>query len=94
MLSMNPSALDLLSKNLDKVHWPHLSINPSAVNILSHNIDKINMFNLLHNPNIFEIDYTAIRTRMNVYSEELMMHALHPSRIQKMIDNGYDIDDF
>jgi len=61
--------------------------------LLSQNINKLSIKNLLKNPNIFEIDYIAIKTRMNIYSEELLMRALHPSRIQKMIDNGCNIED-
>ena len=59
-----------------------------------NNQDKIDTLSIFKNPNIFEIDYIAIQTRMNIYSEELLIRALHPSRIQKMIDSGYDIDDF
>jgi len=57
------------------------------------NKDKIDEFTIFSNPNIFELDYSSIKTRMNLYSEELIMHTLHPSRIQKMIESGYDIDD-
>ena len=92
-LSYNMNAIDLLSKNIDKIYWNLLSSNPSANDLLSQNIDKIDPLSIFKNLNIFEIDYTAIKSRINIYSEELLMRALHPSRIQKMIDSGCDIDD-
>jgi len=92
-LSANSSAIDLLTKNQDKIKWTFLSKNPAAIDLLMNNKSKINKLSIFNNPNIFELDYSAIKKRMNIYSEELMMHALHPSRIQKMIDNGYEPDD-
>ena len=44
------------------------------------------------NPIIF--DYKAIsKYKMDIIKEELMMKALHPSRIEKLIEMGLDIDD-
>ena len=47
------------------------------------------------NPNIFEphYDYLKIKKRTHIYAEELFMKTLHPSRIQKLLDMGVDIDD-
>jgi hydroxymethylpyrimidine pyrophosphatase-like HAD family hydrolase len=40
-LSSNPSAIDILERNQDKINWKNLSSNPSAIHILEQNIDKV-----------------------------------------------------
>jgi hypothetical protein len=34
LLSAKPDAIDILSKNLDKINWAILSLNPAAIHIL------------------------------------------------------------
>ena len=54
-LSTNPSAIDLLKDNQDKINWNYLSTNPNAIDLLKHNQDKIN-WDLFHsNPNAIKI---------------------------------------
>ena len=41
-LSENPSAIQLLEENPDKINWENLSGNPNAIHLLEQNLDKIN----------------------------------------------------
>jgi hypothetical protein len=71
-----------------------LSTNPNAIHLLEANQDKIWMFQrLLTNPAIFELDYEALKERCDIYKEELIQKAFHPSRIQKYLDMGISIDE-
>jgi transposase len=57
------------------------------------NVDKINWLNFSKNPSIFELDYEALKKRCSLYKEELFQRALHPSRMIKYLDLGYEIDE-
>ena len=48
------------------------------------------------NPSIFkkEINYNFLKERMNIIREELIMKCMHPSRLERWIEMGGDIDDF
>ena len=75
-LSMNPNAIKILEKNLDKLDkfcWYELSQNPNAVPILEKNLDKIdwqalskniNAIHILEN-NLDKIDWAALSTNPN-----------------------------
>ena len=96
-LSKNSSALHLLEQNKDKIDWFYLSQNQSAMHLLEQNQDKIDWHCLSINPSIFELDYNALKERCSVYKEELIQVALHPSRIQKYLEQGInfaELDDF
>ena len=54
ILSGNPSAIDLLIENRDKIHWSGLSANKNAIEMLQENRDKINWWCLSSNPSIFK----------------------------------------
>jgi hypothetical protein len=82
-----------IEKNLDKVNWGYLSENSSAMQILEKNPDKIDWDCLWGNPSIFELDYDALKKRCEIYKEELIQKALHPSRIKKYLDQGIDFED-
>ena len=49
------------------------------------------------NPSIyglnFNLDYDALKYSCSIYKEELIQKALHPSRIQKYLIMGYEIDE-
>jgi len=45
------------------------------------------------NESIFELDYNALKERCGLYKEELIQVALHPSRIQKYLEQGIDFAD-
>ena len=53
-LSANPSAMDLLKANLNKIDWVWLSWNPSAIELLKANPNKIDKDIIWANPSIFE----------------------------------------
>lgn len=91
----NLEILDIVEKQLDKlINWAPLSKNPSAIKILQKNQDKINWYFFSQNPAIFEYNYLKMaEQRMRLLREELMMKALHPLRIQRLIELGCDIDD-
>ena len=86
-LSSNPNAIHLLEKNVDKIDWNMLSCNPNAIHLLEKNIDKINWSGLSENPSIFELDYEALESRCNIFKEELMKKALHPSIIIRYLNH-------
>ena len=92
-LSGNPNAIHLLEKNPNKINWYWLALNPNAIHLLEKNLDKINWDRLSENPSIFELDYETLKERCNIYKEELMQIAMHPSRIQKLLDMGISIDE-
>jgi hypothetical protein len=48
---------------------------------------------LSQNPSIFELDYKALMVRCSVYKEELLMKALHPSRIEKYLEMGVEMEE-
>lgn len=100
-LSVNPGAVPLLEKHLDKVDWGALCINPNAVDLLQNNMDTFKSLKpfdwslLSRNPGIFELDYTVLRKRMDVLREELLMEALHPRRIARLLElTGGQLDGF
>ena len=91
-MSKNPNAINLLNENKDKIDWSSLSCNYNAINLLKDNIDKINWFNISSNPSIFEIDYNAIKKRIEPFTEELMMKCFHPDKLYyNLIKYNYDI---
>ena len=93
ILSENQNSIDILEKNLHKIDWSHVSTNPNAMDILRKNQDKIGWNELSSNPSIFELDYSALKEHCAIYKEELIKIALHPSRIQKILDLGLEIED-
>ena len=97
-LSANPCAIPILEKHIDKIDWFNLSRNPNAFHILEKYPEKIDWQsidwdNLSTNHTIFELDYNALEERCNIYKEELMQVALHPSRIEKYLEQGIAIED-
>ena len=93
---MNPSAISILEKHMDKIEWCLLSMNPNAMNMLKKNIEKINWSVLSINPSIFNevINYKYLYQKMNIIREELMMKCMHPRRLERFLEAGGDIDDF
>jgi len=73
---------------MDKIRWEWLSSNPNAMPLLEKNINKVNWLRLSSNPGIFDLD-----RRFEIYNEELIQRSMHPKRIKKYIELGYDIDE-
>jgi len=92
-LSKNKKAMHILEKNLDKVNWKTFSENPSAIDILLENLDKVCYNRLSKNPAIFEYDYQSLKERCDIYREELMKKTMYPLRIQKLLEQGIDLED-
>ena len=94
-LSRNPNAIHLLEQNQNKIEWDELSRNPNAIHLLENNLDKINWTYLSENPSIFELDYIKMaESRTKIILEDLMKNVLHPSRLDRYIKLGGNIDDF
>jgi len=55
--------------------------------LLEKNKDNIDWNGLSRNPSIFELDYEALEKRCNIYKEELMKKALHPSIIKRYLNH-------
>jgi len=93
-LSGNPNAIPLLKKNIDKINWHSLSTNLNGIQIFEKYPEKIVAYSFIDYENfsvnspIFELDYDAIQKRCNIYKEELLSTALHPSRIEQYIEQG------
>ena len=101
-LGSNPNITrDILEANLDKPwSWSRLSFNPNiTMDIVEANWDKPwNWISLSYNT--FKKDKELFELRVkkqefiqeNVF-EELVKIAMHPKRIEKYLDMGYNIDD-
>jgi hypothetical protein len=99
-LSENPNAIPLLEENIEKISWHHLMKNINAIKIYEKYPEK--MWDYLYyidyekmsiDMPIFELDYETIKKRCNIYKEELMQIALHPSRIERYIQMGISVDE-
>jgi hypothetical protein len=91
---MNPSAIELIKRNMRRINWRLLSMNPAAIDILEQHKHHINYTELSMNPAIFEFDYKRMaHHRMAVIEEELIAAALHPRRIENWLNNGVSMDD-
>jgi len=55
--------------------------------LLEKNADKINWNVLSVNPSIFDLDYEALEKRCNIFKEELIKKALHPSVITRYLNH-------
>ena len=84
-LSKNPAVIHLLEANQDKIDWNSLSENSEAIHLLEANIDKINWYLLSKNPAIFELDYNAISSSIEVFKEELIQTVYNPFRVERML---------
>ena len=92
-LSLNSSAIAILEKNLDKINYNFFSQNSNAISLLEKNVEYINWEALSFNTSIFELDYSSMKERYSIYKEELIQVALHPSRIQKYLEQGINFED-
>ena len=82
----NPAVIPILEKNLDKVSKLYFCTNPNVLPILEKEPEKIDWCFFGWNQSIYEPDYESIRTRINIYKEELIAAAMHPRRIKKIME--------
>lgn len=54
-ISKNPSLINIIERNLDKIDWYSLSENSNAIKLLEKNIDKIDWYQIALNPNAIDI---------------------------------------
>ena len=94
-ISENSNAIHLLKQNPEKIDWKKLSKNPNAIPLLEQNVDKIDWWwQVSCNPSIFEIDYEALKARIEPIEEELMQKCYHPNRLFYYLEKyNYDIGD-
>jgi hypothetical protein len=89
-LSLNPNdeAIKILKQNQDKISWDCLSSNPAAIELLEENQDKIDYDMLSENPAIFidSYNYDLIKEKFKELNEEIIMKALHPKRMLKLME--------
>jgi len=83
----------LLENNITKIIWGVLASNPNAISLLERFPGRIDWSRISQNPTIFTLDYDALKERCSLFKEELFAMALHPSRIEKYLEMGGDIDD-
>jgi hypothetical protein len=95
-LSSNRNALHLLERNPEKADWMCLSWEPRAIDLLEKNQERIHWQWISSNPSIFKkrVNHMYLYQRMNIIREELMMKCMHPSRLERYLGMGGDIDDF
>jgi hypothetical protein len=84
----------LLLQNPDKINWRQFSVNTNirSLDLLKNKKDSINAFHLFANPNIFEVDYKELKQFRFELNREIIAAALHPRRIQRLLDMNTDID--
>lgn len=76
--------------------WKMLAQNPNPEmvrSLMEKNWEKIKWAHLSDHPSIFELSYTWLKKRCDIYREDLMKVAMHPSKIQRLLDMGYEIED-
>ena len=93
---MNDYMMPFIERHIDKfsptiLHV--LSSNASAIEYLEQHPELVDD-GILSNPNIVTYDYATIRSDHVDLHRELNEYLYHPSRIEKWLDGGNDIDDY
>ena len=47
-----------------------------------------------NNSEIFDYSYEYLEERCNIYKEELIQKAMSPKKLQRYIDDGYNVEEF
>ena len=63
-----------------------MNSNWKGIKLLSENQDKINWCVLSKNPSIFTYDYKAIKNKNQDLNEEIIIKALHPKRMLRLME--------
>jgi uncharacterized protein (DUF2249 family) len=67
--------------------------NPGVSRLLEKYPKKVKWENFADSPHIFELDLDALKEHCAIFKEELIQKAMHPSRIQRLLDMGYEIEE-
>jgi hypothetical protein len=65
----------------------------SDIDLTQKYINGYNIMYLYKLVDIFVLDYDALTTRISVFKEELIQTAYSPKRIQRLLDEGIDIEE-
>jgi hypothetical protein len=68
-------------------------MNPNAMDLLRANPDKIDWEWLSENPAIFELDYQKMKESKREINQAIIAEVWHPKRIQRWIEQGFDLED-
>ena len=63
------------------------------IHLFENNKDKIYWDRIWEYSHIFELDYKELTKRCAIYKEELIQVALHPSRIEKYLEQGISFEE-
>lgn len=91
--SQNPKAINIIIEILqEQKDYDHKNRNREDYKYYDY-FNKINYTYLSKNPAIFELDYISLKERCDIYRKELIEKTFHPSRIQRLLDLGIEIED-
>jgi len=96
--SSNPSAISILlqimkeQKEYNKKVKNQEEINTKDYKYFDY-FNKIDYGGLSRNTAIFELDKQELKERCDIYRQELIEKAMHPLRIQKLLDMGIELED-
>jgi len=85
------------NKEKKKILKNHISIEKYIDLVASQHIDNDFIYNNWLNLkpySIYKVDYNKMRENFRDFEEELIKEVYHPKRICKLIENGYDLEDF
>jgi len=96
--SSNPSAINILLQIIkEEKEYNNKIKNNEQINTKEYKyfdyFNKIDYGGLSRNPAIFELDKQGLKERCDIYREELIEKAMHPLRIQKLLDMGIEIEE-
>jgi hypothetical protein len=94
-LSMSPYALPLLEKYPENIDWEMLDVNPNpgVSRLLEKYPKKVKLGDFAGSSHIFELDLDALKEHCAIFKEELIQRAMHPSRIHRWLEMGYEIEE-
>ena len=70
----------------EEMDWDEISLRSKNMELLRKNKQRLDWHYISTNPNIYCYDYRRMKQNMDEWREELMMKALHPSRVTKWIE--------
>ena len=87
----HPKAIDLLKKTPQYIKWENFGAHIKEYDNIAEQRPMLKEW-IWSNPIIF--DYKTIsKYKMDMIKEELMQKTLHPNRIERLLEQGYSIDD-